>query len=408
MDELLPTSSHRTARCSVALLVVVAASIAALLMAGPAAAGAAPRVTTAPNSTLSAVQCPSAKSCFAVGQYGTSVFEYNSLAEHWNGAAWSTEASPTWATTGVGIFVNGLSCASKAVCWAVGDYLTPEDVSIAFAMRWNGNVWQLGNPPDQFPGANSLASMYCLSSLYCLAAGSYVNNGGLTTPLVYDYSVTPKIGVRWLVLNIPTVAGANFTRLTAITCNGTTDCNAVGDDQNSKGVYVTFAEHWDGSSWKLASTANPTGSRDTYLTGLACTRRTRCIAVGYYKDSALLYRTVVEKWNGARWRLAPSANGGVSDFLNSIACSGPAGCVAVGERSSSKGGAALAERWNGSRWYVSRTPSPGTTGQLNGVACTSPASCTAVGSDMDSAGVSVTLAEHWNGSAWSVHPTPNG
>ncbi len=390
------------------LLIVAAILMAALLPAVTPAVGAAPRVTTAPNSYLTAVQCPSSRSCFAVGQYGTSVFEYNSLAEHWNGTAWATEASPTWQSTGVGIFVDGLSCASKTVCWAVGDYLTPEDLSIAFAMRWNGTAWQLGDPPDAFPAANALASMYCLSTLYCLAAGSYVNSSGVSTPLIDDYSVTPRVGVRWSVLTTATPAGGNFTKLSAITCNGTTHCNAVGDYENPQGVYVALAEHWDGRSWSLSRTANPAGSRATYLDGLACTSRTSCMAVGYYKDSALLYRTVVERWNGTRWALVPSVNTGVSDYLNSIACSKATSCIAVGERSSSKGGVALAERWNGSRWSVSPTPSPGTSGQLTGVACTGAASCMAVGNDMDSAGVSVTLAEHWNGSAWSVHPTPNG
>jgi len=130
--------------------------------------------------------------------------------------------------------------------------------------------------------------------------------------------------------------------------------------------------------------------------------------VGYYKDSALLYRTVVEKWNGARWTLLPSVNRGVSDSLNSVACAGPKSCVAVGQESSSKGGVAFSERWSGSRWSATRIRSPGTGGQLNGVACAGTGSCMAVGSDVDSAGVSVTLAEHWNGSAWSVDPPANG
>ena len=132
------------------------------------------------------------------------------------------------------------------------------------------------------------------------------------------------------------------------------------------------------------------------------------MAVGYYQNSALLYRTVVEKWNGARWALVSQVNGGVSGFLYSIACSGANSCIAVGQRSSSNGAMALAERWNGSRLSVVRMPSPGTNGVLNGVACTSAVNCTAVGNDTGSAGVSVTLSEHWNGSAWSVHPTPNG
>ena len=194
-------SSDRGQRRSLALLVVSATSMVALLMAG------APAAAAAPNNYLSAVQCPSANSCFAVGDYGTSTLEYNSLAEHWNGTAWATRTSPSWQSTGDGIFVNGLSCASKIVCWAVGGYVTPQDVSAAFAMRWNGNAWQLGDPPDPSAANNSFESMYCLTTLYCLAAGYYTNNDGFSAPLIDAYSVTPKIGVRWSVLTVPAPTG---------------------------------------------------------------------------------------------------------------------------------------------------------------------------------------------------------
>jgi hypothetical protein len=401
---MLPTNANRGPRCSLALLMVAATSAAALLIASAPAAGVTPATATATNSSLSAVRCPSARSCVAVGQYGTSVFEYHSLGEHWDGTAWATEASPSVG----GTFVNGLSCPSAAVCWAVGAYQTPQDASVAFAMRWNGTVWQQGDPADPSGTENALVSMYCLNTLYCLAAGYYVNGDGLRAPLIESYSVAPNIGVRWLVLTNPAPAASRGMRLTAITCNGTTDCNAVGDYANPKGVYVTVAEHYDGSRWELAPTANPAGSLGTYLNGLTCTSTTSCMAVGYYKDSFLYYRTVVERWDGTTWAIAPSTNAGVSDYLYSIACSGPTSCVAVGSTSSAKGLVALAERWNGTAWTVPATPSPGTSGQLNSVTCTSASSCTAVGSDTNSGGESVTLAEHWNGSAWSVQPAPNG
>ena len=68
-------------------------------------------------------------------------------------------------------------------------------------------------------------------------------------------------------------------------------------------------------------------------------------------------------------------------------------------------GSALAA---GQNWTIVKSPNaklPG--GQLESVSCSSPNACTAVGTDLNAAGINVTLAERWNGTSWQRQPTLN-
>jgi hypothetical protein len=62
---------------------------------------------------------------------------------------------------------------------------------------------------------------------------------------------------------------------------------------NDSGVDVTLAERWNGSSWAIQSTPNPTGARSNILYGVSCPSTTACTAVGDYKSSRLI-KTLAE------------------------------------------------------------------------------------------------------------------
>ena len=50
---------------------------------------------------------------------------------------------------------------------------------------------------------------------------------------------------------------------------------------------MTLAERWNGTSWTIQSTPNPTGALEcSYLQGVSCTSATACTAVGSYANSA--------------------------------------------------------------------------------------------------------------------------
>jgi hypothetical protein len=97
------------------------------------------------------------------------------------------------------------------------------------------------------------------------------------------------------------------------------------------------------------------------------------------------------RWNGTSWSIQPTPNpsspGGGT--LNWVACPSQRDCTAVGAAADRTGNpsATLAERWNGTRWSIQPTPNPaGVQGvRLEGVACTSPSACTAVGGSFGNA-----------------------
>jgi hypothetical protein len=97
-------------------------------------------------SELFGVSCPSPDNCWAVGTVITGVnnvgYASGALNEvlHWNGRKWRLIATPdpggtTLPATNV---LNGVSCASAASCWAVGDagYSSSNE-----ALHWNGSRW---------------------------------------------------------------------------------------------------------------------------------------------------------------------------------------------------------------------------------------------------------------------------
>ena len=78
---------------------------------------------------------------------------------------------------------------------------------------------------------------------------------------------------------------------------------------------------------------------------------------------------------------SPNVGGNQRSALESVSCTSPTSCVAVGFWQHTPG-ASLAEKWDGSSWKI--TPVPNFTGwtfsRLNSVSCLSATNCFAVGS----------------------------
>src|SRR5205809_597713 len=80
--------------------------------------------------------------------------------------------------------------------------------------------------------------------------------------------------------------------------------------------------------------------------------------VGQAQDfSSLKSTTLVEKWDGTRWRIVPSPNPGGADQpneLNAVDAASPTAVWAVGGAGFPERGLIL--RWNGLRWKPVRNP----------------------------------------------------
>ena len=356
------------------------------------------------SSFLSGVSCTSGTACTAVGLWGYSntVDPGVTLAEVWSGTSWSIQTTPNPSGIAFSPALNSVSCASATACTATGSAFVRGSL-ITLAERWNGTAWSIQPTPNPDPfTASTLASVSCPTSTDCVAVGnwSYENMRGPTVTLAEAWN-----GVAWSILPTPNPTGARGSFLRGVSCTSATACVAAGEYQSGPRNSLTLVEAWNGTAWSVQPTPNPTGATGSFLRGVTCTSATACTAVGYYQDGSGKSLPLAEAWNGTSWSIQPTPNPTPihAAVLESVSCSAATTCTAVGSNDL----ATLAESWNGTAWSVQPTPSPATSNNaLLNVSCPSPTACTAVGFDVVHS-QDVALAEAWNGTTWSVQATPN-
>jgi hypothetical protein len=189
-----------------------------------------------------------------------------------------------------------VSCTSKTACTAVGESII-SGVVATLAERWNGKSWTkqvTSNPTGAFA---SLGGVSCTSKRSCSAAG---DANGVTLAEYWN-------GKTWAVQATPDPrGGANFG-LASLACATKAACTAVGD-YTLASSYVTLAEHWNGKTWAVQTTANPRGSTRVQLGGVSCASSTACTAVGSYLTGPIVEATLAEHWNGKTWVIQATSN----------------------------------------------------------------------------------------------------
>jgi hypothetical protein len=218
------------------------------------------------------VSCPAATACTAVGSYATTAFNGFTLAERWDGTAWSIQRTPNRPGTDQ---LLGVSCPAADACTAIGSY-TLGDQTFPLAESWHGTAWSLQLVPVP-PGAStsSLTGVWCTAATACTAAGQFLDH-----PAAQDFALAERWnGTAWSIQHPPTPPGAADAFLHGVSCPAATACTAVGDFFPQTGTVQTLAQHWDGTSWSVQPTPNPGGGQDA-LTAVACPSTTSCVAVG--------------------------------------------------------------------------------------------------------------------------------
>jgi len=345
-----------------------------------------------------AVSCSAPTACTAAGSYNTASHLARPVAAAWGGTSWHRQAIPARLGASVANGLVGVSCASARTCIAVGYGTATTGESTTLAERWDGSRWRV--QPSPVPAGTvsaGLSGVSCPSPRACTAVGQFFDSGQRELPLAERWD-----GTGWRTQPVPSPAGARRgSELSAVSCPSADRCFAVGQYFTKSGS-VALAEMWNGERWTIQRLPGAAGNT-TFLLGASCVTPRACIAVGSYGT---------EVWNGTSWRFVPFATptGGQVVSLNGVSCTSASACTAVGSYFSQAGGPLnLAETWNGTAWRVQPSPNPMTRGrnQLNSVSCTSPRACTAVGvdaaSDFSPPGG---FAEKWDGTRWRLQATP--
>lgn len=112
-----------------------------------------------------------------------------------------------------------------------------------------------------------------------------------------------------------------------------------GGWKNSAGEQFTLAYRYTGSTWTLQSTPNPSGSAESVLQDISCATETSCTAAGSWIESGGgSTQTLAEKWNGTSWSIQGTSNPSGSAFsaLFGVSCRGTT-CVGVGWSANTSG-----------------------------------------------------------------------
>ncbi len=335
-------------------------------------------------SQLNGLSCPSATRCIAVGQFGSSTEGPTTpFAESWNGRRWTARmlALPAWAQSAT---LDAVSCSSLGQCTAVGTATVRRgDMERSLVEVLRAGSWKVQT--DAGAANTTLLGVSCASTSACLAVG-------VQSDQLFSEAWN---GSAWAVENVPGPASAGAGQLQSVWCGSPTVCEAVGYAQNAYGQESAgVAEAWNGTSWTAQVPAlaayGPAGATyvDDQFNGLWCDSATDCTAVGINAQN-----TLAEQWNGSIWTIQstpnlPRAN---DNLLTGVACTSRVICLAVGYAQRGRDHA-LAATQTGSTWQAASTPrSEGR--RLAAVACAAPTICIAVGMQTTNVGVVLPVAE---------------
>lgn len=345
--------------------VCVALSLAPVLGV-PAKASAQGEVTawsivSSPNEEgsnwLQAVDASASDNAWAVGFYLGTEGVYETLAERWDGSAWTLVETPNVGANGD--WLNGVAAVSPSEAWAVG-YTAGDPAtytSTTLVEHWTGSAWSVVPSPnpskDPLYGANQLNDVRAFAPNDVWAAGwQWVPSG--SAPLIERWD-----GRRWRVSKTP---NTGFNELHALDGTSSRDIWAVGFGRTFSDGTQSLIMHWNGSTWTVVPT--PKLSVDNYLNDVSVLSPTDAWAAGYTIPPDLDIQPYYLHWNGSVWALVSSPHlSSTHNYLTSIAAASSNLVYAAGYRTVNGQVVTFVERWDGTQWRID--PSPNVQGGWN-------------------------------------------
>ena len=214
-----------------------------------------------------------------------------SLAEHWNGSAWSIVSVPTPPLTLGEIYGEDLlsvSADSPSDAWVVGNFVTfnPFSSSGPVAHHWNGQAW---SAPVALPsGVSLLQSVVALSPTNARAAG--VNNNSASQLLHWN-------GTKWSIVAGPTLPQGNTVTFTDLSASSASDIWAIGQGSNGEGSGPLFA-HFNGTTWQQITSSTDVQFFNNDYTTIAAHSSTDALVVGF---NSITGSPAVDQWDGKSW-----------------------------------------------------------------------------------------------------------
>jgi len=192
-------------------------------------------------------------------------------------------------------FLGGVSCTAPAACTAIGEQHSASGIVHTLAERWDGTAWSIQPTPNP-PGVQfaSLAGVSCTSPSVCLATG-----GSDVGTLAERWN-----GTTWTIQPTPNPSGGQNILLASVACPSSSACTAFGFDKTGAGQHLTLAERWNGHTWRIQPTPAIV-TADIGFPSVACPTFSACVAVASYTNNGPNL-TLAEQWNRTNSGSQPS------------------------------------------------------------------------------------------------------
>ena len=284
-------------------------------------------MSNVPFAPLYSVAPISATNVWAVGRDDGSM-----LAEHWNGAAWSSVAVTSAACS---VFesdcqLTGVGADSASDAVAVGNGILntyPTWTAAPLAFHWNGNAWQPMTLPSGVANT-ALEHVQSFSPTDTWAVGVDASGSSeVATALNWN-------GSTWTQVATP-VSTVNDLSINAIAGSSASDIWAVGQTVTAgyhNRQFTSVVMHYNGSAWTQVAVPDNSGLLD-----VAALSPTGAWALA--ADGSVL------NWNGSAWSVQATLAGG-----NTV-------LAALSPTDVWVGGVVSLTHYNGSTWSTAPIPS---------------------------------------------------
>lgn len=216
-----------------------------------------PKFGPGEQPSVFAMTSTSATDIWAIGSLLVDEEELFFLFEHWDGTHWTATISESGDA-----FLMGASADAPNDGWAVGFSGAQNDDSGTLSMHYDGSGWEQVATPDVGAGANQLNGVLALAPDDVWAVGFSTSvpppQQAPTLTLIEHYD-----GTKWSVVSSPNVGPNSIyqsNRLFGVTANSPTDVWAFGSFffANGSEQQSTLLLHWNGTSWKIVPSPDPT------------------------------------------------------------------------------------------------------------------------------------------------------
>ena len=252
-------------------------------------------------------------------------------------------------------------------------------------------------------------TLYFYRVTSCSRKGCATATGSFETVPSCPDVVTPLSG-RWEKVSSPNVTSATpvSNELLGVAAISENHVWAVGWSQDPQGppyVQRTLIQHFNGSTWNIVPSPNPSKDIQSVLYSVSGKTPNDVWAVGSSNNGSAPTRTLIQHWNGTQWTIVPSPSPDSQlNELRSVTALSADNVWAIGYRGGTQNETPLETlilHWDGTRWRQLPSPNvPVGANQLSGITAISANDIWAVGS---AGGAPLTI--HWDGNAWSVVPT---